>query len=222
MCYSAESSINNYGLGVALSTGLFLLGNKYDKHFAFFLFFVIQIQLLEYFMWKDQKCGIVNKIATVAANALLFLQPLAVIYGGYMFDTLTISKTLLLQISYIYLFLVIIGIIYKYYNAKKICAKAPDGFLVWFGKNSGGILDSSIIGKLTNFTYFFFMFVPWLFMKNIQTGSVCFLLVFGSFVIHFIYHNKGFEWQTKWCFYTIISLVLFILYKITTIVMENA
>ena len=34
MCYSAESSINNYGLGTLLS-GLYTLGNDYDKHFAF-------------------------------------------------------------------------------------------------------------------------------------------------------------------------------------------
>ena len=84
MCYSAESSIKNYALGMLLSLGLYTLGNNYDKHFAFFIFVVIQMQLAEYFMWKDQKCGIMNTTATIIASIILVLQAFSVLFGGYL------------------------------------------------------------------------------------------------------------------------------------------
>ena len=111
MCYSAESSINNYGLGMLLSLGLYTLGNNYDKHFAFFIFVVIQMQLVEYFMWKDQKCGIMNKIATISANIILLLQPVSVLLGGYLFNTMNVSNSLLMGISIPYLLIGLLSIL---------------------------------------------------------------------------------------------------------------
>ena len=119
MCYSAESSINNYALGMLLSLGLYTLGNNYNKHFAFFIFVVIHIQLAEYFMWKDQKCGIMNKIATISANIILVLQAFSVLFGGYLFNTLNLSNSLILNISILYLLVGLLVVIYRFYNDKK-------------------------------------------------------------------------------------------------------
>ena len=74
MCYSAQSSISNYIYTTTVSLILYLYGDKYDKHISLFTFVVLQMQLAEYFMWKDQKCGITNKLATIAARFILFLQ----------------------------------------------------------------------------------------------------------------------------------------------------
>ena len=38
MCYSAESSIKNYAIGIAPLIPLFIYGNKFDKHFVFVIF----------------------------------------------------------------------------------------------------------------------------------------------------------------------------------------
>ena len=66
MCYNSSSSITNYVYVTLLSIIMYLYGDKYDKHISLFAIIVVQMQLAEYFMWKDQKCGITNKIATTA------------------------------------------------------------------------------------------------------------------------------------------------------------
>lgn len=216
MCYSAESSINNYGLGMLLSLGLYSLGNNYDKHFAFFIFVVIQIQLAEYFMWKDQKCGIMNKIATISANILLLLQPFSLLFGGYLFNTLNVSNFLLLGISIPYLLIGLLIIIYRFYNDKKqICSRAPDGYLIWFWNNHN-FFEKSLLRDFFYFLYFLLSIIPWLYLKNFNSGFIIFLLIFGSLLIHSFYHNRQNEWQTKWCYYTTSVILIYISYRIVS------
>lgn len=213
MCYSAESSINNYGLGMLLSLGLYTLGNNYDKHFAFFIFVIIQMQLAEYFMWKDQKCGIMNKIATISANTILLLQPVSVLFGGYLFNTLNVSNSLLLSISIPYLLIGLLVLIYRYYyETKQICTKAPYGYLIWFFYDNK--FFKGILNKFQLLLYLILLIIPWLYLKNLNSGFIIFLLIFGSLLIHSFYHNRENEWQTKWCYYTVNAVLLYILYRI--------
>lgn len=215
MCYSAESSINNYGLGMLLSLGLYTLGNNYDKHFAFFIFVVIQMQLAEYFMWKDQKCGIMNKIATISANIILLLQPVSVLFGGYLFDTLNISNSLLLGISLPYLLIGLLIIFYRYYYEKgKICTKALNGYLIWFFISKK--LFKGMLTYMQVFVYLILLIIPWLYLKNFNIGLFIFLLIFGTLLIHTLYYNREMEWQTKWCYYIVNGLLLYILYRIVS------
>ena len=93
MCYNSSSSITNYVYVTLLSIIMYLYGDKYDKHISLFAFIVVQMQLAEYFMWKDQKCGITNKIATIAARVILFLQPLGILLGSYLFNTMTYPQS---------------------------------------------------------------------------------------------------------------------------------
>lgn len=215
MCYSAESSINNYGLGMLLSLGLYTLGNNYDKHFAFFIFVVIQMQLAEYFMWKDQKCGIMNKIATISANTILLLQPVSVLFGGYLFNTLNVSNSLLLSISIPYLLIGILVLMYRYYyETKQICTKAPDGYLVWFFNENK--FFKGILSNVQLFLYLILLIIPWLYLKDFNISFVIPLIISGALIIHSFYHNRQNEWQTKWCYYIINGLLLYILYRIVS------
>ena len=220
MCYSAESSIKNYALGMLLSLGLYTLGNNYDKHFAFFIFVVIQMQLAEYFMWKDQKCGAMNKIATIAANVILVIQAFSVLFGGYLFNTLNLSNSLILNISVPYLLIGLLIIFYRYYNEKgKICTKAPNGYLVWFFYNNKffkGVLD-----KLQLLLYLILLIIPWLYLKDFDIGFVIALIISGSLIIHTFYHNKENEWQSKWCYYTSNSVSIYILYRLVSEYIKN-
>ena len=215
MCYSAESSINNYALGMLLSLGLYTLGNNYDKHFAFVIFVVIQMQLAEYFMWKDQKCGAMNKIATIAANIILVLQAFSVLFGGYLFNTLNLSNSLILNISVPYLLIALLVIFYRYYNEKgKVCSKAPNGYLVWFFSNKNVFKD--IISYLELPVYLILFIIPWLYLKDFDIGIVIALIISGALLIHNLYHNKENEWQSKWCYYINNGALMYILYRLVT------
>lgn len=215
MCYSAESSINNYALGMLLSLGLYSLGNNYDKHFAFFVFVVIQMQLAEYFMWKDQKCGIMNTTATIIANIILILQAFSVLFGGYLFNTLNLSNSLILNISVPYLLIGLLIIMYRYYKTQgKICSKAPNGYLVWsFYHNK---FFKGMSSKLLLLLYLILLIIPWLYLKDFDIGFVIVLIIFGSLIIHTFYHNKENEWQSKWCYYTTSVILIYILYRLFT------
>ena len=102
MCFNSASSITNYVYVSLLAFIMYLYGDKYDKHISLFTLVVIQMQLAEYFMWKDQKCEIINKLATIAARFILFLQPLSIIGFHYLFDTMNISNNAVFIISIIY------------------------------------------------------------------------------------------------------------------------
>ena len=215
MCYSAESSINNYALGMLLSLGLYSLGNNYDKHFAFFVFVVIQMQLAEYFMWKDQKCGIMNTTATIIANIILILQAFSVLFGGYLFNTLNLSNSLILNISVPYLLIGLLIIMYRYYKTQgKICSKAPNGYLVWYFYHNKFFKGMS--SKLLLLLYLILLIIPWLYLKDFDIGFVIVLIIFGSLIIHRFYHNKENEWQSKWCYYTTSVILIYILYRLFT------
>ena len=54
MCFNKNSSIVSYFTASLLSVILFNYGDKIDKHIALFSLVFIQMQLVEYFMWKDQ------------------------------------------------------------------------------------------------------------------------------------------------------------------------
>jgi hypothetical protein len=60
------------------------------------------MQLLEYFMWKDQSCGKINHIATMLALLLLMIQPIAVLLGAYYFGDLIFNRKKLVPIIWIY------------------------------------------------------------------------------------------------------------------------
>ena len=74
-------------------------------------------------MWKDQKCGIMNTTATIIANIILLLQAFSVLFGGYLFNTLNLSNSLILNISVPYLLIGLLIIFYRYYNEKKFVLK---------------------------------------------------------------------------------------------------
>ena len=56
MCFSFESSITSYIIGVIASSLLLLSKNNTNKHIALFCLTFVHIQLAEAFMWSDINC----------------------------------------------------------------------------------------------------------------------------------------------------------------------
>ena len=96
MCYSAESSLTSFIIGG--STSLYLLffsKNNTNKHVGLFLFAVVLMQLAEYFIWSDQKCGWVNNLASRSINLVLAFHLYSIFLGAYLFNTMNIDKKVL-------------------------------------------------------------------------------------------------------------------------------
>ena len=217
MCYSAESSIKNYAIGIAPLIPLFIYGNKYDKHFVVVIFFVIQIQLLEYFMWIDQKCGIINKIATITANFQLMLQPFFILLSGYIFQTFDILDNNLILIMSSYLLVGSIMLLYRYSKMdfrKDICSKPDEnGNLIWyFIKNK--LFKNEIVAHLfSTIPYLIFFIGSWFYLKDNKIGTFIILLFSITFISHTLYYGKD-KWQSTWCFFVTTMIYSYIVFRV--------
>ena len=193
MCHSKESSFNSYTIVSALSCILYILGDKYDKYIAIFYFALIQMQLPEYLMWSDQKCGSINKFATILAYITLVYVPLSLLLGGYYLKTISLEK------KYVFLFSTIIvacwsvGLIQYITTSKDICSKPNSkGYLVWdFIEKQHSMFN--VIWVL----YFAFLFLPFFFLTHSAKKIFMLFLIIASIINHMSIDKS---WYSLWCY----------------------
>jgi hypothetical protein len=218
MCYSAKSSMIGYTLGTVFSILLYKYGDKYDKHIALFSLVFVQIQLAEFFMWIDQKCGKLNDIATRFANLIIYLQPLSIILGAVLFKTTKIPKSILF-ILLIFLFIVFIRqLVYNLIYIKQLCSKQSyKGHLNWDFINKR-IGKPYLENKIEFIIYFSLMLLTWLFLYNIKKGLLIFILL-TIFVIYsgIRIKNKKLnvlqQWESVWCIQAVSIPIIFLFIK---------
>ena len=212
MCYNSSSSIVNYGYVMLLSIILYIYGDNYDKHISLFSAVVIQMQLAEYFIWTDQKCGIVNKLATIVVRIILSLQPLVIVLGGYLFNTMNITSNILIALI-IYMFAFYFNTENYYKNNKKICSLSDeDGHLQWHNFNKNPDKSFSIYYFAVIFMrlfYFTIMLFGWLLFYNTSLGIFASALITIIFLIHYIQFPKKNQWATLWCFHSSITFTIY-------------
>ena len=193
MCYNASSSITNYAYVTLVSIIVYLYGDAYDKHVASILTYTIQIQLVEFFMHLDQKCGWLNKIATIGAYFLIVTQPIFVYYFGNMFNVINMPGIF----HYVYITYGIFGLIqwiYYIMSENNICSKKQGGHLVW-----GFEPNNSTIGNINVFAYLILLLLPLLNIIDVNIRTLFVIILFGSCVIHYILYPK--HWKSMWCFF---------------------
>ena len=208
MCFTAEASLTAYILASIASLYLLIKGDKYDKHIGLFSLTFIQIQLAEFLMWIDQNCNKnINHYATIFAEYILILQPLSIILGALLFKTTNISNNLLYLFLLIFIICLINFSITVAYNKKKLCSKSiNNGYLEW-----------DVIKQYSLFSYiiyFIFMFLIWPFVKN-KKGIFIFILLTISllFGLNNNYKFNFAQWESKWCFFSVLLPFLIIIYN---------
>ncbi len=202
MCYSAESSLLSFLVGSTGSIYLLNSNNNTNKHIGLFLLSVSIIQFLEFLMWIDQKCGILNSIASRSIILVLSLQLYVIFLGGYLYDTLIIPKKILkillipLTLGFIYMSS------YNYFDKRKWCSKPnKDRSLLWANRK-----DISIF--YTYIYYALFLIMPFL-VKELWKG----LLIFTFGIISFLltrYKTEGTS-NSRWCYYSAFMPLIFVI-----------
>lgn len=204
MCYNQTISLFTFTV-MAIST-IYLIYRNYpnDRWVAIVFISAGLMQLLEYFMWKDQSCGRMNHLATIGAFLLLLIQPIAVLIGAYYFgDLVFILKNKLAPIIWIYG--IIIGIFainwINYASKKRLCSRSNRIHLDW---------DFKPIMKIFWVLYYlvillFFMSRPW------YLGGFIGLLLIGTLLFS-VFYVKNTSWKSLWCwiinFIPIIYIIL--------------
>ena len=187
MCYNKDISLAVYLTTCMISIILYLTGDKFDKHMALFSIVFIHMQLIEYFMWSDQKCGKMNHYATELGYYLLLLQPFLLLCIGILFQTFTIPNNYVL----ICILITMIPFFEKLFKkSRKLCSKGKlNDHLSWD-------IDLSIS---TQIIYNIFLFLPFLFLKNKIKGIAIFGFILATFIIS-KFKTYGQDLSSFWCF----------------------
>ena len=106
MCYNKNVSIGTYILGIFGCYNIYI--NHGYKIEAIFLAWVIQMQLIEYFLWENQSCNTTNIITTKAGVIVNHLEPIVLWIAILLLSTkqlpywINLFMTVFLIISVIY------------------------------------------------------------------------------------------------------------------------
>ena len=76
MCFSKEVSLGTFIIGAIGSALVYSINTKIDKILAIFFFYIILMQLVEFILWNNLTCNIINKITTFTAIILNATQPI--------------------------------------------------------------------------------------------------------------------------------------------------
>jgi hypothetical protein len=208
MCYNPTVSLLSFTVMAISTTYLFYRNYSNDRWIAIIFASAGIMQLAEYFMWKDQSCGITNHLATKYAFFIGLIQPITVLIGAYYFGNLIFDKKHIIPVIWIYVIIFgIAGIEWtKYCSTKRLCSR-PDGrHLDW---NFENIFSSSPIMKIVSILYYLvvllcFMSRPW------YTGTVIGTMLLGTLFFS-VFFVKNSTWKSWWCFVVNFIPVIYII-----------
>lgn len=204
MCYSAESSLTSFLIGG--STSLYLLffsKNNTNKHIGLFLFAVVLMQLAEYFIWIDQKCGWINNYASRSINLVIIFQVYSIFLGAYLFNTMNIDRKILKWLLLITTIVCVSIGIPDYFDTKlKWCTKPnKDRSLQW--------ANFELVPKHWTYVYYsIFLLTPLLF-KELWKSIIVF--IFGVITYISTRYPNIHSSNSRWCYYSAFIPPLFIM-----------
>ncbi|RZD42749.1 MAG: hypothetical protein CXT73_02320 [Methanobacteriota archaeon] len=127
MCYNAPTSLAAFSITLITSAYLYYTGtknnDKSDKLFSLVIFIIGLMQLLEYFIWKNQTCNITNHKLSLLILLLLISHPiLGLGYHYYLYHKTNVYLLLL--------YLILFGSFSSYFlyqlNKKNLCTKPTE------------------------------------------------------------------------------------------------
>ena len=209
MCINEETSMTAFLIGCGLSIYILYRGikkkNKYDFVVGCLFISIASMQLLEYFIWKNQKCNSKNSFFTILLVVLLLIQIIT-----YYLATNSVFKIndIIIHISII-LSIIVFGylIVILVKNKDKLCSKPSlkscrlqwDSLKYLYNNNR-------VITLIGGFLYFFMMYKL---KKNVDGGIRPFLskhmntlVLILSVILAIILEKKHFFniFGSFWCF----------------------
>lgn len=133
------------------------------------------MQLCEYFMWKYQKCGDVNRLATICGFLLLKLQQLFIVLGVRFFSQSKVSDKVLNIIVGIVsiLFIIIVSITLLKKKTFSICSKpGRHKHLSWDHENLFNLSPKGIIWQYYYIYYYWFHISNYLLIIPVIAGYI--------------------------------------------------
>lgn len=193
MCWSAEVSLQSFGIGILA------IGIGYSKGLSLattlFCLTIVFMQLIEYSVWTNYNNVDVNYLASLSAVFLLWLQPIA--------SMLTVPSAWMATSMGAYTgFSLVLAMIHGYPDRQKFrMFQGEDGHLVW------NWIQHDKKTYISLFFYFVFLFYPLLLSKQYTLLGVA-----GATLLLSLYNFwKSNTWGSMWCWivnYVVVGLSL--------------
>jgi len=198
MCYNKDISLYTYLIGLVAS---FLIIKKKDKDLKIlgcFFLFVIHMQLIEYFLWTNNKCNLRNITLSYIGTIVNFIQPiilyLAIFY--YNKELYKKNKQILDSIIIIYIIGLIIYSITLFPLGCTSITHISSPYLQWswfFKKNS--VIIALLFPIVFTILLYYGLTAPY----NLYLSLVCII----SFIISYIIYNKQRAYTNLWCWFAV-------------------
>jgi hypothetical protein len=198
MCYNKDISLYTYFIGLVAS---FLLIQKKDKDLKIvgcFFLFVIHMQLIEYFLWTNNKCNLRNITLSYIGTIVNFIQPiilyLAIFY--YNKELYKKNKQILDSIIIIYIIGLIIYSITLFPIGCTSVTPISSPYLQWswFYKKNPELLTLCFPIILMILMYYG-LNKPY----NLYISLICII----SFIVSYIIYNKQRAFGSLWCWFAV-------------------
>ena len=202
MCFNKEVSIITYIVGCIGC--IILIRNKYMSEAAFFLV-VIQMQLIEYFLWKNQTCNNININITKLGIGINHMEPVILWLAILIFSKKILPK----WVNAMMIVYILSAILYTIKINNNSCTtvtneSAPHLHWKWNNDTYG-----------TYFYLFFLVTLIILSITGITHGYHLAILITTSFIISFIIYGKFKSVGAMWCFMAaFVPIIIPYFYKI--------
>lgn len=187
MCFNSEVSIATYITGI-IGCVLLLRHNLYIE--ALFYFWVVQMQLIEFVLWNNQDCGIINKVTSKIGLIFNHLEPIILWIGVYLFSKKIIPE----WVHYLLILYFILTLFYSYNVYNDDCTQVTEAskpHLLWKWNN----------GPYHIYYYIFFLLsLNVLVIYGVDYGYHMAFLINLSFIISSIIYNDSHTTGAMWCF----------------------
>jgi len=195
MCFTKNISIGTYILGLTGCYNLYI--NTEYKVEAIFFAWVVQMQLIEYFLWNNQTCNLTNEITTKSGIIINHSEPVVL----WVAILLISSKQLPNWVNILMTAYVIITIIYTKYildikDDKNNCTKVTP--------ESNPHLEWSWNNRKYNHIYypFFLLCINLLFINGLKNGNHLAILITSFLLISMIIYGNKKSVGSMWCFFS--------------------
>jgi hypothetical protein len=202
MCYNAETSLATFVFAAVVCVILWYRNYPDDRMMAIIWLSIMAMQLAEYAMWKDQRCGNINRYATIIAMLILFLQPVFMVWAVKWYGKSVLPPSYVDIIAYGTLAIMALNSIMLLANipAGKICSTpGAMGHLVWDHTK----LMNRLPTVLTWLWAILYWVVPPLLLlttRPFSLGVVYLAVLMASLLFAYMITNgKDKQWKSLWC-----------------------
>lgn len=212
MCFSEKASIISFTVGIIGSLLCISLPTITDKIIGSFMGFVSLMQLVDFFIWRHQKCDDYNKILSFIGMALNHLQPIVLGIAILYFNNKTTHKKIIFLLLFLYLCIIIPYSLEFIQDKNNHCTlkNRKSKHLLWNWNNQN---YASIVYPL----FTIIMFLLFLFgFPNYKIGLCIGLISIITHIISAIFYPRN-SIGTIWCYFTVFIPIIYYVLRITVL-----